>query len=156
MLNAQRKILEDSARDVDSTLVTYAGRPLSLSVTDGKLIAATSGSKFYGLSRGNKNSYVDITNGEFGAFGSNKMSVVKSGIIEIGPEDLSIYTGGTVFQIFDSTKTYYVNDKLYVSADNLITNDTGEANGYENYVGRVIVPPSSTYLNMVIDLKSID
>ena len=63
---------------------------------------------------------------------------------------------GTAEDIFpyDSTRTYSINDELFVDANGLLTNDASVKNGEgTNYVGRICVPPTSASTKMVININ---
>jgi len=150
-INTDRRVLEDSTKVANAAAVVYAGRPCSLD-SNAQVIAGTNATLFYGLAKNDKNSYRDDTFGEFGAFGSGKLNVVVEGIVTVAPSIYSTVNGTTQIDVYDSLLTYNVNDALYASSTNLITNDGASANGLTNFLGRVNVPPTGTNPNMEIRL----
>lgn len=55
---------------------------------------------------------------------------------------------------YDSTRTYSINDELFVDSNGLITNDSSVKNVEgTNYVGRICVPPTSASTIMVININ---
>lgn len=150
-INTDRRVEEDSTKVANATAVVYAGRPVALD-TNAQVIAATQSTLVYGLSKNDKNSYRDDTFGEFGAFGSGKLNVVKAGIVTVSPSLYSTVNGTTVVDVYDSSRTYNVNESLWVASTGLISNDPAQANGLTNFIGRVNVPPTLTNPNMEIRL----
>jgi hypothetical protein len=124
----------------------------------GEVISATASTKVYGLSKNDKNSFVDQTFGEFGAAGSGKVGVVKGGIATVAPSEYSTVSGTSTLHVYDPNRIYAVNDDLFSNNDGLITNDPAVANGTSsldssNFIGRVNVAPTATDPRMEIDLK---
>jgi len=150
-INTDRRVEEDSTKVANSAAVVYAGRPVSLD-SNAQVIASTQATLVYGLSKNDKNSYRDDTFGEFGAFGSGKLNVVKAGIVTVSPSLYSTVNGTTTIDVYDSLLTYHVNDNLWTNSSGLITNDSGQANGLTNFIGRVNIPPTGTNPNMEIRL----
>lgn len=150
-INTDRRVEEDSTKVANATAVVYAGRPVALD-TNAQVVAATQSTLVYGLSKNDKNSYRDDTFGEFGAFGSGKINVVKAGIVTVSPSLYSTVNGTTTVDVYDSSRTYNVNESLWVASTGLISNDPAQANGLTNFIGRVNVPPTLTNPNMEIRL----
>jgi hypothetical protein len=150
-INTDRRVEEDSTKVANASAVVYAGAPVALD-SNAQVIAATQATLVYGLSKNDKNSYRDDTFGEFGAFGSGKINVVKAGIVTVAPSLYSTVNGTTTIDVYDSSKTYNVNDSLWVSSTGLITNDAGQANGLTNFIGRVNIPPTPTNPNLEVRL----
>lgn len=151
-INSEKNVLEDSQRPVNISATIYSGRPVSLN-SSGEVIAATNGTVFYGLAGGDKNAFRDDTYGEFAAFGSGLLKVKKSGIVTVAPSVYSTVSGETTFQVYDTAKTYNVNDNLLVDSNGLISNAVGLTNA-DSIIGRVITPPSGANTTMRIDLKN--
>ena len=150
-INTDRRVEEDSTKVANATAVVYAGRAVALD-SAATVISATASTLVYGLSKNDKNSYRDDTYGEFGAFGSGKINVVKAGIVTVAPSLYSTVNGTTTVDVYDSSKTYNVNDTLWATTGGLLTNDAGVANGLTNFVGKVNVPPTITNPNMEVRL----
>lgn len=160
MLNFKRKLLEDCERNVNAAATIYAGRPVYLNAA-GEVVNAVNTNVVYGLSEGDKNIYRDDTYGEFAAFGSGKMGVAKKGIVTIEPSVYDIVSGTTTIYPYDNTKTYAVQDRLYVNSAGLVTNeavanvvvDGTSMYVVTNFLGRVISAPSGVNTKMDIDLN---
>ena len=72
----------------------------------------------------------DVTGGEWFA-DSGKVGIVKIGQVTIANEE--------DMKVFDDTKTYHVNDALYVDANGLLTNDASvKDTTNKNFVGTVV------------------
>jgi len=147
-INVDYRAMEDSTKYVDPSAVLYPGRPVRLTSTS--LVKNSDGSTItFGLAKSNKNSYVDDTFGEFGAYGSGKMSVVVLGMVTVRP-NLYVKSDGTIdtINVWDTTKTYLVNDYLYCNASGLITNDSTGVTGSK--FGYVLKPPATEDVTMEI------
>jgi len=157
MLNTDRRVLEDSCKVANASLVTVAGRPVALN-SSSEIIAATASTKFYGLSKNDRNSFVDQVYGEFGAAGSGKLGVVKDGIVTVAPPEYSTVDGVSTLHVYDPNRLYTAGDDLFSNNQGLITNDSSVANGTTsldstNFIGHVNVAPSATDPRMEIDLN---
>jgi hypothetical protein len=160
MLDAKYKGLLDSTKNVNSSATLYIGRPVSLNSS--AEVVACDGTTNYpvsGLSMGDKNIYRDDSYGEFAAFGSGKMGFLSKGIAIVGPTTYSTGSGSVTVQVYDTTKTYAVNEKLYCNTSGLITNDSSVivADGLTetlNYVGTVRFPPSGSNTDLEINLDA--
>jgi hypothetical protein len=158
MINADRgHKLEDSTKVASAGLVTVAGRPLALN-SSGELIAAVASSKVYGLSKNDKNAFVDQSFGEFGAAGSGKVGAIMGRtIVTVSPSEYSTVDGVSTLNVYDPNRVYAPNDDLFANNQGLITNDSAVANGTtsvdsSNFLGRVSIPPTPTDTRMEIDL----
>ena len=161
MIDGLFKVLQDSTKNVNSSATIYVGRPVALN-SSAEVVACdgTTNYPVYGLAMGDKNTYRDDTYGKFAAFGSGKMGAWKRGIFVVEPTVYTTSTGSTTVQVYDNTRTYSVNDKLYCSSAGLITNDNSERvtdsnSELVNYIGRVTVPPTSSNTKMEIELAII-
>ena len=127
------------------------GAPLTLGANGYKL--AKKGDLLAGLSF---NYYTedhnDVTGGEFFA-NSGKFGVVQLGEVTID-KDMYLNPDGTPKNVFpyDSSKTYAVNDLIYVDANGLLTNDASAKDAH-NLVGRVVVAPAGNVTAMKIALQ---
>jgi len=150
MINTDYIVLEDATMLADKDLVCSAGQPLVQDDTTGALKLAADGGPVVGLSKGDKNSYRDETFGEYGAYGSRKLTVIVMGRVTIGPSVYQDTDGGEVtVEVYDKTKTYKYMDKLYVKSG-LITNDAGE--GANTEIGYCVKPPTATDKEMALVL----
>jgi hypothetical protein len=144
MIEASFIVLEDATRDLAAAQEIYEGMPLSLDAT-GKLIAATSATKVYGLAKVPANEYQNYATGEFGAYGTGKLTVMCGGIarimatthnkVEIGTDPAAV-----VFkkQIYAEAANFVAGDPLYVDADGYISN---VAVSTTSFLGRVVTAP---------------
>ena len=129
MLNKDFEVLTTTgALDLTKKGV-FAGSPLTnteagFTLAKGKVV-------FVGLSY---NYYSDlkndVTGGEWFA-DSGKVGIVKIGQVTIANEE--------GMKVFDDTKTYHVNDALYVDANGLLTNEaSAKDDTNKNFVGTVV------------------
>ena len=124
--------LEDGTRAKKAGSNVYEGQPLTLQ-SDGTLAGSAVAQKVYGISKFDSNTYADRSfDAGSGAFGSGQLTVIQKGILLLGQSIYSaieIYSNTTTasapvtVKIYDDTKTYHVNDPLYVDATGLISND---------------------------------
>lgn len=129
MLNKDFEVLTtNGALDLTKKGV-FAGSPLTN--TDAGFTLAKGKVVFVGLS---VNYYSDlkndVTGGEWFA-DSGKVGIVKIGQVTIANEE--------GMKVFDDTKTYHVNDALYVDANGLLTNEaSAKDDTNKNFVGTVV------------------
>jgi len=145
MLNVLYSVLEDSLRPIDSTVSVYSGSPLMLKsgTTDGTVTTVSGNVAVYGLAKFDQNAYANFANGEAGAYGSGRMTIIKKGIVQLYP---SVYQDPTnlntvVQQIWDTAQNYIAGAPLYVNSG-LITNQSSGVSS--TLFGKVIVQPSAT------------
>jgi hypothetical protein len=147
MIEASFIVLEDATRDKLSGQNVYEGQPVALNAA-GKLVAAASTSKVYGISKLDSNTYRDFAFGEFGAFGTGKLTVVSKGIVrvkasvynKIEMDSSATVTSPVTVQVYDTSKTYVPGEALYVDAAGLITNAAVDKT---SILGRVVAAPAS-------------
>lgn len=140
MINVDYKGVEIGTLAAYTTSNTFIpGRPVTLN-SSGYVIPATAHSDVLGLC---KETYVsgalDEITGDYGIYGSGKISVLVNGIVTIQNSVIN----GTSYSVYDTTKTYTAGDKLYSNASGLITNAgsyTGTTNGY---LGKVLDAPTN-------------
>jgi len=141
-INVDKSILEFSDLPVDPNATINAGSPVTIDPTSNKIVAVTSDVKCFGLSKSNKNAYVDETYGSFGAYGSGRLTVVVKGIVTVRFNYFIDSSGALVtVKTFDDSKTYVPMQELYVDSSGLITNVNTLSN---TKLGYVLVPPTST------------
>ena len=123
--------LEDGTRAKKAGASVYEGQPLTLQ-SDGSLAGSAVGQKVYGICKTDSNPYRDLSFGEAGGFGSGQLTVIQKGILLLGQSifnQIAVYSNTTTasapvtVKVYDDSKTYAVNDPLYVDATGLITND---------------------------------
>ena len=123
--------LEDGTRAKTAGAQVYEGQPVTLQ-SDDSLAPTAAGQKVYGICKTDSNQYRDLAFGEFGGYGSGQLTVIVEGIVLLGQsifDQIEVYSNTTTasapvtVKIYDDTKTYNVNDPLYVDASGLITND---------------------------------
>ena len=147
MIEASFIVLEDAIRSKAAAAEVYEGQPVSLDV-DGNLVAATSAMKVYGVSKLDSNQYRDFAYGEFGAFGTGKLTVVCQGIVrvkasvynkvEIGTDPAAVVVNQLIYK---TGLTYVPGEPLYVDADGLISN--AAAVNKISFLGRVVAAPAT-------------
>ncbi|MEM5829086.1 MAG: hypothetical protein QW480_02475 [Candidatus Aenigmatarchaeota archaeon] len=94
------------------------------------MVPATATSKVYGIAKLDANSFKNVAYGEVGAYGTGRLSVITDGVIRVSASSFGSIevtpegplSSETVVKIFDDSKTYNVDDVLYVDANGLITN----------------------------------
>ena len=129
MIDALYITAEDAIRTKNVNALITEGQPLALNVA-GELIGATSGTPIYGVSKLDSNAFRDFAFGEFGAFGTGKLSVVTKGVVRIKDSvyneievDTHMGPGSTSTTItLLATVVWAVNDKVYMTDAGLITN----------------------------------
>ena len=140
-------VLEDGTRKKKAGANIYEGQPVKLN-SDGELEAATAAAKVYGISKLDSNTYRDFAFGEFGAYGSGNLTAVTRGVMTVGQSifnetevdtSTTIASAPTTVKVFDDTKTYAVNEPLYVDAAGLISNDG--SGGKNSLLGKVLKTP---------------
>jgi len=150
-INIDKPILEFADLAVDPTAEINAGSPVRVDPTSGLVVAVTTNVKIAGLSKSNKNVYVDETFGSFGAYGSGKLAFVVKGICTVR-HNYFINSAGAIVTVktFDDTQTYAPMAPLYVDGNGLITNDNTFAN---SILGYVLVKPTTANvaLQFVLD-----
>ena len=161
MIDALYIVAEDAIRSKagvtgDATNYVTEGQPVSLNAS-GELVGATAGLPVFGVSKLDSNQYRDFAFGEFGAFGTGKLTVVQKGTCRIKDSTYSGIEVNTQMQPGDTVSTvqvlagvtFAVNDLVYAGADGLITNAgvTGQA-----AFGRVVAPMTSDgWLEVEVD-----
>lgn len=129
MIDALYITAEDAIRTKKAGAMVTEGQPVTLDA-NGELVGATSGSaSIYGVSKLDSNQYRDFAFGEFGAFGTGKLTVVTKGVVRIkdsvysGIEVNTSTTGSTneQVQLLASPVVWAVNDPVYVTETGLIT-----------------------------------
>lgn len=157
------KVLEDATKEMKSGEVIYSGRPVTLSKAhdayEGQVIAMTTNTKVYGLSKVNKNSYSDeVTGTSTGMYGSGMVTTIIEGIVDIQPNVFTQLDGSEVtVETYNMAPTYHVWDPLYVEiADaphlGMITNVAAGTND-KTFIGFCLVPPTTTNATMQILLR---
>jgi hypothetical protein len=146
MIESPFIIQEDGTRTVkDGELSIVEGSPVSLDA-NGQLVKATEAMKVYGLSKLDCNQFRNFAFGEYGAFGTQKLTVITKGICRVASsvynkievDTGSVVGGSTTLPVFDGTKAYVPGDSLYVNAG-LISN-VAPASGKISYLGKVVAP----------------
>ena len=143
MLNAKYEVLLDSTKDVKDDAVIVAGRPVTLNA-DGLIIAADDTTSVYGLSKADKNQYRDDTYGEFGAYGSRKLSVLVKGLAEVAPseyDDVDLEISVTLHVYDETVVDYAIDDPIYVNSDGKLSNVVA---GSSVIVGKLVKVPTGT------------
>jgi hypothetical protein len=79
------KVLEDATKEVTVASTFFAGGPVSIDTTSGKLVPTGSDVKVYGLAKFQKNTYLDEVTGTSpsGIYGSGRGTVVVKGIVDL-------------------------------------------------------------------------
>jgi len=144
-------VLEDGTRaKALASDQLYEGQPLALD-SSGNLVAATATAKVFGINKLNSNDFEDLAFGDFGAFGSGQLTCVLQGILLLGQSvfnEIEVTTNTTTtnspttVKIYDDSKTYHVDDELYVDANGLISNDSTA--GKQSLLGRCLRTPLQT------------
>lgn len=129
-----------------------AGSPLMASANGYKLADNKDTSVFAGLS---VNYFCpfnnEVTGGDFHA-DSGMVTIFKQGECTLD-KDVYFEADGQKKEVFpyNSTRTYKVDDELYVDDKGIITNDAAKKNATgSNKVGRVVVPATATSSAMVV------
>jgi hypothetical protein len=148
MIESPFIIMEDGTRTVKATdkagaNAIYEGSPVSLDA-NGQLVKASQTMKVYGLSKLDCNTFRDFAFGEYGAFGTQKLTVICQGQCRVASSvfnkievDTATVTGGsTTVALFDGTKAYVPGEALYVNAG-LISNVKADGT---SYIGKVLAP----------------
>ena len=168
-INVDRPILSDSTKELLETAVVYAGRPVAIDPTTGKLVdfgndATTGGAgnvKPFGLARANKNQYANEARGSNGMYGSGQVDVAMLCVATLKSNVFSSTDGSDVEkQTYDADLEYFPGDELYVDQSSsatkrgLITKtkvetDTPDKND-NTFVGTVMRKPSATDKTMQI------
>lgn len=155
MIDALYITAEDAIRTKAAGAMVTEGQPVALNAS-GELIGATAGTSVYGVSKLDSNAYRNFAFGEFGAFGTGKLTVVTKGIVRIKD---SVYSGIEVDTstteatdatiVLLATVTFHVNEKVYADATGLITNVDNDGAAF----GRVIATPEMTggWLEVEVD-----
>ena len=157
MIDASFIVLEDGTRDKKVGEEIYEGQPVALDA-NGQLIAAVQGSKVYGLSKLDSNQYRDFAFGEYGAYGTGKVTIVKSGIARVKASvfgqieiDSSATTSTPVtVEAFNSALTYTPGEALYVDANGLISNVPADAASKISLFGKVVKAVEDGWLELEI------
>lgn len=151
--------LEDALRTKAAAAVITEGQAVKLD-SSGNLAAATATAKVYGIAKCDSNAFRDFAFGEFGAFGSGKLTVITRGVLLLAQ---SVYnqveadssttssSSPTTIKVWDDAMTYAVGEPLYVSAGGLITNSA--AGGKQSLLGKVLSTPAQNggFLELELD-----
>lgn len=138
--------MEDGTRTVKAGEHSIVeGSPVSLNA-DGQLVKATEAMKVFGLSKLDCNQFRNFANGEYGAFGTQKLTVITKGTVRVASsvynkievDTATVVGGSTTLPVFDGTKAYVPGESLYVNAG-LISN-VAPAGGNISYLGKVVAP----------------
>ena len=147
MIDALYITAEDAIRTKKAAESITEGQPVSLD-DNGQLIAGWTGGRVDGVSKLDSNEYADFAFGEFGAFGTGKLSVVTKGIVRVKDSVYNkIEVNSSTTEATDTHihilagVTFAVNDLVYVDAAGLITNAAVSAN---SIFGKVTATPTST------------
>ena len=141
MINLASPVLADSTKPVKKDVNDiYPGNPVKLN-TDGELERAKGAVKVYGISWTPHNQYESMAYGSYGAFGSFRLLVIKSGIAQLYPDTYDKGEGESVtIDLWDtSVETAVPQTELYVDDNGLIT--TNNANSVSKW-GEVNLSPS--------------
>lgn len=144
MIDPKYEILVDPLKDVADDAYLVSGRPVTMNV-DGEIEGADDTTPVYGLSKVSKNEYRDETYGEFGAYGSRRVTTVLKGLVNVYPSiykpsdlenevELAVYAD----DVIDADPL----DDLYVNGDGLLTTVVPASPGVTNVIGQVTVVPS--------------
>lgn len=157
MIDALYITAEDALRSKKVSAKLTAGQPVALD-TNGELIGATAGSAaVFGINKSDSNDYANYAYGEFGAFGTGKLTVVQKGTVRIKDSvynEIEVDTQSSVSSVpvtialLKSGITWAVGNMAYVDADGLITNvESGLA------FGKVLATPAMTggWLEIEVD-----
>ena len=151
-ITVEKPVLESS--DITAGAYTLvAGGPVR--IANGLIVPCTSDVKVFGLSKVNKNIYVDETGvnggGLGGIYGSGKATVVIKGIVTVRQSYFQSTTGAAVtVNAFDDTVTFTPMQKLFCDTAGLITNLPPLS--LNSYIGYCLVPPTTTVKAMQIML----
>jgi hypothetical protein len=155
MIDALYITAEDAIRTKKAGAMITEGQPVALDV-NGELIGATAGTGIYGVSKLDSNAFRNFAFGEFGAFGTGKLTVVTKGIVRIKDSvynEIEVDTSmgplstPTTIAILASV-SWAVNAKCYMTAAGLVTNvAVGDS------FGRVLATPAMTggWLEIEVD-----
>ena len=147
MINILYPVLLDSSKDLSSNYLTdpngvFEGSPLSLDAT-GQVSKTLTNIKVYGLSFVPANKYRDFSAGEYGAFGSGKITAVLSGIVQLYPNTYDLNDGTSVIVPLwvSSVDTAAPNIPIYVEIGTGLLTDGTVSNG-NTLVGYVTKSPA--------------
>lgn len=146
MIESPFIVLEDATRDLATGVEIYEGQPVSLN-SSGKVIPATAGTIVYGVSKLDANQYRNFAFGEYGAFGTGKLTVQCKGIVRVKASifnKIEVDTSTTVaspvtVNLYDTTKHYVPGQALYVDGTGLISNTPTDKT---SLLGRVVAAPA--------------
>lgn len=146
MIESPFIILEDGTRTLKAGEKVYEGSPVSLDA-NGQIVKADGTMKVFGVSKLDANDYRNFAFGEFGAFGTQKLTVVCKGIVRVAASvynKIEIDTSSTAVSpvtvpLFDASLAYAPGDSLYVNAG-LISNVAPVDGGNKSYLGKVVAP----------------
>ena len=146
MINALYITAEDGIRSKNLLAMITEGQPVALNAS-GELIGATAGTGIYGVSKLDSNAIRDFAFGEFGAFGTGKLTVVTKGLVQIQNSVYNEIEVNTQMGVNSTPTTisllanvvWAVNDRVYVTAAGLISNAAAG-----DSFGKVTAIPSQT------------
>ncbi len=137
MIDALFITAEDATRTKADGQDITEGQVVALN-SSGQLIGATAGAVPYGLSKLDSNSVRDFAFGEFGAFGTQKLTVVTKGICRVKDSvydmievDTSVQPGASaVTKYVLAGVTFNVNDKVYAGTTAGVIVAAADAQGW--------------------------
>ena len=149
MIETPYIVFEDAIRTKKANEQVYEGSPLNLDV-NGELKVALPTEGVYGISKLDSNTHRDLAFGEFGAFGTGKLSVVKQGIVRV--QD-TVYNEIEIDTSMGPTSTpttitlvanveWAVGNLVYVAANGVYTNVATA--GAASLCGKVTATPAMT------------
>lgn len=143
MIDPKYTILEDSTKEVDDDAYIVSGRPITLDLS-GAATDADDTTPVYGLSKIEKNEYRDDTYGEYGEYGSRRVTVVVKGLVQVSPSiynpaDLENEVELAVYE--DDVTNADPMDDLYVSENGLLTTVVPASPGATDVVGQITRVP---------------
>jgi hypothetical protein len=143
-LNVDYKGVEIGDLTASTTVSFVPGR--AVRIASSLVTTPTAGTRVLGLIKEWQYSGVlDEISGGMGIYGSGKASVICSGIVTVQQAVIN----GVSYNVYDETKTYASNDRLYATATTGIltnvkpANDTFMVGLTSSYVGKVLVPPTN-------------
>jgi len=154
-IQVEKPLLESSDLAADATVTLFAGQPVRISAALA-VVPVTTDVKVFGLSKVNKNAYVDETAGALGGiYGSGKVTVVNKGIVTLRHNYFQTNSGATAtVYTFDEGTLIAVAPMtaLYASTVGNISTSAGAAGTTNCKIGYVLVAPTATVKAMQIML----
>lgn len=162
MIDSPFIIMEDGTRTVAAgQLSIVEGSPVALDA-NGNLVKATETMKVFGVSKLDCNQFRNFAFGEYGAFGTQKLTTICKGTVRVASSvynqievNTSTVAGGsTTLPVFDGTLAYVPGQSLYVNAG-LISN-VAPAAGNISYLGKVVAPCAIGAQWLEFELQPLD